>query len=286
MTESPVVTRRTFLASAAAVALAGPEFRRGPARAPQAPDAIRLGVASYSLRNFPRADAIRMITALKTPFVNIKSVHLAYDAGTDAITAARAEFTAAGLQIVGGGTITFDKDTDDGVEAYFRYAKAAGMPLIVAACEPTLLPRIERFAIRYDIKVALHNHGPEDKVFPSPLDALRHVKSMDPRMGLCVDVGHTVRIGTDVVSALATAGPRVLDMHMKDLRDLRDINSQCVVGEGAMPIPAIFAQLRAIGYGGYVNLEYEIEADNPLPGMRQSFAYMRGVLAESARRRG
>jgi hypothetical protein len=32
-------------------------------------------------------------------------------------------------------------------------------------------------------------------------------------------------------------------------------------------------------YAGYVNLEYEIDADDPLPGMKQSFAYMRGVLA-------
>jgi hypothetical protein len=26
-------------------------------------------------------------------------------------------------------------------------------------------------------------------------------------------------------------------------------------------------------------LEYEINADNPVPGMEKSFAYMRGVLA-------
>jgi sugar phosphate isomerase/epimerase len=102
---------------------------------------------------------------------------------------------------------------------------------------------------------------------------------MDPRMGLCIDIGHTVRTGTDVVRAIADAGPRLLDMHAKDLRDLRDASSQCIVGQGAMPIAAIFRQLEAIEYRGYVNLEYEIDADNPLPGMQQSFAYMRGVLA-------
>jgi hypothetical protein len=33
-----------------------------------------------------------------------------------------------------------------------------------------------------------------------------------------------------------------------------------------------------MGYDGYVNLEYEIDADDPVPGMQRSFAYMRGVL--------
>jgi sugar phosphate isomerase/epimerase len=102
---------------------------------------------------------------------------------------------------------------------------------------------------------------------------------MDPRVGLCVDLGHTARTGVDVVESLAEAGDRVLDIHMKDLRDLLDRASQCVVGEGAMPVPAIFRQLEAMGYTGHVNLEYEIDASNPLPGMRRSFAYMRGVLA-------
>jgi sugar phosphate isomerase/epimerase len=102
---------------------------------------------------------------------------------------------------------------------------------------------------------------------------------MDARMGLCIDVGHTVRTGTDVVRAVADSGPRLLDMHAKDLRDLKVAESQCIVGEGKIPIAEIFRQLDAMRYAGYVNLEYEIEPDNPLPGMKQSFAYMRGVLA-------
>jgi sugar phosphate isomerase/epimerase len=240
---------------------------------------LKLGVASYSLRNFPRAKAIEMTKALGTPYINFKSVHLAYDASPAEIAAARQEVEAAGLRIVGGGTITFETDTDDGVRKYFDYARAAGMPLIVGTCDPSVLPRIEKFVKQYNIKLAIHNHGPEDKVFRSPYDVLKAVKGMDPRMGLCVDLGHTVRTGTDVVRALADAGPRVLDMHAKDLRDLKVSESQCIVGEGKIPIVAIFRQLRSMRYPGYVNLEYEIDADDPLPGMKQSFAYMRGVLA-------
>jgi sugar phosphate isomerase/epimerase len=142
-----------------------------------------------------------------------------------------------------------------------------------------VLSRVEKFAKRYDIKVAIHNHGPEDPDFPSPYDALKAVKNMDSRMGLCIDVGHTVRTGTDVVKAAADAGPRLLDMHIKDLRDLKDKESQCIVGEGKIPIVALFRQLEKMRYAGYVNLEYEIDENDPMPGMKQSFAYMRGVLA-------
>jgi len=252
----------------------------GPLSVPErGNDALKLGVASYSLRNFPRAKAIEMVKALGTPYINLKSVHLPYELTPDDLAAARREIEAAGLQIVGGGTITFGKDTDDDVRRYFEYAKAAGMPVMVATADPAILPRVERFAKQYDIKVAIHNHGPEDKHFPSPYDVLKQVRTMDPRMGLCIDIGHTVRTGTDVVRAVADAGPRLLDMHAKDLRDLTAKGSQCVVGQGAIAIGAIFEQLQAMRYAGYVNLEYEIDPDDPLPGMQQSFAYMRGVLA-------
>jgi sugar phosphate isomerase/epimerase len=102
---------------------------------------------------------------------------------------------------------------------------------------------------------------------------------MDPRMGVCLDVGHTTRTGIDIIEAMNLSGDRLLDVHIKDLRDLKVKESQCIVGEGAMPIARIFEQLEKMSYPGYVNLEYEIDADNPLPGMKQSFAYMRGVLA-------
>ena len=240
---------------------------------------VKLGVASYSLRHFSRADAIKMTNALGTRYINLKSFHLPYESSPAEIAAARQEITAAGLEIVGGGTITFETDTDDGVRKYFEYAKAAGMPVIVCTGKPSVLPRVEKFVKQYGIKIAIHNHGPEDPDFPSPYDALKAVKGMDPRMGLCIDIGHTVRTGTDVVRAVADAGPRLLDMHAKDLRDLKDKDSQCIVGEGKIPIPELFSQLRAIRYGGYVNLEYEIDENDPLPGMKQSFAYMRGVLA-------
>lgn len=246
---------------------------------------MRLGVASYSLRKLSRAAAIAAVRELGTPYVNIKSFHLPYEATRAELLGGRREIEAAGLQIVGGGTITLQKDDDADIRSYFDYAKLCGMPLMVIAPTPETLPRIERFAKEYDIKVAVHNHGPEDPYFPGPRDVLPVVRTMDPRVGLCLDVGHTARTGVDVVEAVAEAGDRLLDMHMKDLADLAVKESQCIVGRGAMPVAAIFRQLERMSYRGFVNLEYEIDENAPLAGMRESFAYMRGVLAGMERAR-
>jgi len=272
--------RRTFLRIAALGAAGAALTKPGTAGAlAVAPSELKLGVASYSLRAFSRAQAIQMTKQLGVRYINLKSMHLPYESSPAEIAAARQEIAAAGLEIVGGGLITFETDTDDGVRKYFDYAKAAGMPVMVSTCKVSVLPRVEKFAKLYNIKVAIHNHGPEDGDFPSPYDVLKTAKGMDPRIGLCIDLGHTVRTGTDVVRAVVDAGPRLLDIHAKDLADLKVKESQCIVGEGNIPIAEVFRQLEAMRYSGYVNLEYEIDEKDPMPGMKQSFAYMRGVLA-------
>jgi sugar phosphate isomerase/epimerase len=125
----------------------------------------------------------------------------------------------------------------------------------------------------------VHNHGTEDPLFPNPQAVLKIVKDMDPRMGCCVDIGHTVRTGVDIIETVREVGPRLLDMHTKDLADTLKRDSQVVVGDGKIPIPGLFKELIKMNYQGGVMLEYEIEEDNPFPGMQRSFSYMRGVLA-------
>lgn len=238
-----------------------------------------LGVASYSLREFSRSLAIKAMKQIGTPYINIKEFHLPYILPPEDLARGRAQFEKAGLKILGGGTITLQKNNAADVETMFKYAKGAGMPLIVAAPSAQTLALVEKAAIKYDIKVAIHNHGPEDKHFPTPQSVLKLVKNMDPRMGLCIDIGHTSRTGVDILESIVEAGPRLLDMHVKDLKDPMNKDSQVIVGQGKLPIVAIFKQLTKMNYSGGVMLEYEIDADNPVPGMMQSFAYMRGVLA-------
>jgi sugar phosphate isomerase/epimerase len=267
------LSRRGFFAGAAA--LAG--WNRLAAAAKDDSGGIRLGVATYSLRKFNRPQAISMIKDMGVTWCNVKEFHLPYKDTPEQLAAGLKEFAAAGLKVYGGGTISLVKDDDDDIRKYFDYAKNCKFGLMVIAPTHQSMPRVEKFVKEYNIKVAIHNHGPEDKHFPTPESALAVVKNMDPRCGLCVDLGHAARTGVDVVEQLRMAGSRLLDIHIKDLRDLKDKDSQCPVGQGKMPIAAIFKQLKKMKYPGVVALEYEIDADNPFAGMKESFDYMRKV---------
>jgi sugar phosphate isomerase/epimerase len=240
---------------------------------------IKLGIASYSFRKFSREQAIQMTKELGTPYLNVKDFHLKLSSTATEIEAAKREFDAAGITLVGCGNVSFEKDDESDIRRKFEYAKAAGFPLIVCAPTHTTLPKLEKYVREYNIKIAVHNHGPEDKNFPTPQSVLAAVKNLDPRCGLCMDLGHTSRTGVGLVSSIAEAGPRLLDMHIKDLADPMNKDSQVPVGDGKLPIPQVFTQLIKMNYQGCVNLEYEVQPDNPLPGMKKSFTYMRGVLS-------
>ncbi|MGA8594311.1 MAG: sugar phosphate isomerase/epimerase [Bryobacteraceae bacterium] len=275
-----MVTRREWAASVAGAAGALSLARPLSAQDYKIERAdIKLGVASYSFRKFSRAQAIQMTKELGTPYINIKSFHLPLDSTPEQIDQARKEFEDAGLIIVGGGTISLPKYDETQIRQAFEYGKRAGMPLLVVMPARDVLPKLGKFVEEYNIKIAVHNHGPEDKNFPTPQSALAIVKDMDPRCGLCIDVGHTARTGVDVVESIAEAGPRLLDMHVKDLKDFHAKDSQCDCGDGKMPFPAMFQQLVKMGYRGCSNLEYEIKENDPMPGMQRSMSYMRGVLA-------
>jgi sugar phosphate isomerase/epimerase len=212
--------------------------------------------------------------------LNAKDVkdHLPADPAAEAL--ALADYAAAGIKLHAAGAISFAKDDEEDIRGKFEYAQRAGIKVIVAGDPaPETLPRIEKFVREYDIRIAIHNHGPEDKHWPSPLDVLRAVKGMDSRIGCCIDLGHAARAGTDVVEAIHAAGARLFNIHIKDLTSFESKESQVAVGEGKMPVREIFKALAEIHYGGFVDLEYEIHADDPMPGVIESFAYMRGVLA-------
>jgi sugar phosphate isomerase/epimerase len=282
-------SRRDFIRSGALIAAACGASKmilalgQTPPSSDETP-AIRWGLASYTFRNFSRAQLIGFMKQLNVFALNAKDVkdHLPMDPQEEA--AALADYAAAGIKLHAAGAIYFakdkNKDEDADIRSKFEYCKRARIPVIVAGDPtPETLPRIEKFVKEYDIRIAIHNHGPEDKLWHSPLDVLKAVKGMDPRIGCCIDVGHTVRAGTDVVQAIHDAGPRLFNVHMKDLTNFESKESQVAVGDGIMPVRKMFEALIAIKYPGFVDLEYEIRPDDPMPGVIASFAYMRGVLA-------
>jgi sugar phosphate isomerase/epimerase len=279
------LSRRNFLRTGALAATAISArglLPSGAAAQSPAADAmpIKLGLASYTFRNFTRAQMIGYMKQLHVTELNCKDVkdHLPMDPTQEA--AALADYAAAGIHVHALGTLYFPKDEDDDIRSKFEYAKRAGVKVIVAGDPtPETLPRIEKFVKEYDIKFAIHNHGPEDKIWHSPLDVLKAVKNMDPRMGCCIDVGHCERAGTDPVAAIHAVGPRLFNLHAKDLTDFTSKESQVAVGEGKIDFRGIFEALIATKYKGFVDLEYEIHGDDPMPGVIASFSYLRGVLA-------
>jgi sugar phosphate isomerase/epimerase len=281
-------SRRTFLGAAASVAgLAAIGAKPASAEIEAEPWGIKLGIATYTFRSFDRAKCIEMLKAVQSPWVGVKDgVHFPFPATPEVLKQARAEFDAAGFKVVSVGNLGFPKDDPDDIRARFEYVKNLGLSQTV--CIPTRanIKTVAKFAQEYKIRLAIHNHGPEQKDFPSPQSVLEVIKDMDPLIGLCIDVGHTARTGVDVVESIALAGNRLYEMHVKDLRFFKDKTtgekaqaSQCDVGEGIMPFPAIFKQLKKMKFQGCVNLEYEINGKDPLPGTLRSVTYMRGVLA-------
>jgi sugar phosphate isomerase/epimerase len=267
-------SRRGFLLGAGALGLAPLRAEKGL----NSGDDIRLAVATYSLRGFQRDLAIKIIRDLNVRYASVKEFHLPYRDTPEQLAAARRKFDESGVEVVSGGVIYLMKDEDADMRRYFEYAKACRMPLMTIMPSAQTMPRIERFVKEYDIRVAIHNHGPEDRNFPTPESALLAVKDRDARCGICIDAGHAARAGADVVESIRAAGPRLFDMHIKDLRSIPK-GDGCPVGEGVLPITGIFKELKKMSYAGTVSLEYEIEEESPFTGMKASFAYMRGVLA-------
>ena len=235
-------------------------------------------MATYSLRAFSREQAINIVRQLGIKYVNVKSFHMPYYLSKEDLAAARAAFEKAGLEIVSGGNVSLQSEDESFIRRHLEYAKNAGMPTVVCAPTTTNLKLVEKHARDLDLKIAIHNHGPEDKYFPNGASVLKYVKDMDPRMGLCYDIGHACRTGADVVEELQAAGDRLHDIHIKDLTDFSDRGSQVAVGKGKIPVADIFMALKKMRYKGVVGLEYEIEPATPERGMDASFSYMRGLL--------
>lgn len=237
---------------------------------------LKLGLASYSLRKLSVDEVIGFCQQTQISNLTLKDMHL--PRAPEALAAAVKKYRDGGITITGVGVI-YMKNEPDKVRLDFEYAKAAGAPLIVAAPDIDALDLVEGLAKEFNMPVAIHNHGPEDKLYPGPSDVMKHIHKRDKRMGVCMDVGHTVRAGEDPVALVKKLGPRLFDLHVKDLKDKNDKGSQTESGKGVIDLVGLMAALMKARYGGQVGLEYEINPEDPLPGIRESLGYLRGVAA-------
>ena len=238
---------------------------------------LKLGLTSYTLRNFTLDEAIAMAKEAGVKYISLKEMHLPFTSTTAERQAARRKIEDAGLTLLGGGVIYMKNDERE-IRRYFEYAKDAGMPTIICSPEPDALGTVEGMVREYNIRIAIHNHGPGDKKYPSPLDVLRLVNARDARLGICMDVGHTVRIGQDPVEAIQQCAGRLYDFHIKDVTAATAQGKAIEVGRGVIDIPGVLRELIKVQYPYHLALEYEAKPAAPMAGMCESFGFIRGTL--------
>ncbi len=238
---------------------------------------FNLGVASYSLRNFTQEQALDMTLRCGVNRITFKSMHLPLDSDKETIEKAVALCKEKGVTLYGGGVIYMK--SKEQVDQAFEYAKAAEMEMIIGVPSHELLKYVEGKVQKYDIKLAIHNHGPGDKVYPSAESAYVLIKDMDKRMGLCIDIGHTKRIGRNPEQDLKDYFDRVFDVHIKDVTKAEKDGKTCIIGRGVIDFPSFLKAVKKLNYQGTLALEYEAEGKDPLPGMMESLGYVKGIIA-------
>ncbi|WP_423127586.1 sugar phosphate isomerase/epimerase family protein [Gaoshiqia sp. Z1-71] len=235
-----------------------------------------LGVASYTFRKFTIDETLAFMQKLEINNLSLKSFHLRLDASDEEIAQMVQKCKDAGINLYAGGVIYMT--SEDEVDQAFEYASKTGMKMIVGVPNHELLPYVENKVKAYDIKLAIHNHGPGDKLYPSAESAYLLIKEMDPRMGLCIDIGHTKRIDRDPSQDVKDFYDRVFDIHVKDVTRADHDGSTCEIGRGVIDLKTFLSDLIELEYDGIVAFEYEKDGDNPFAGFAESVGYVRGML--------
>ncbi|MDR0336195.1 MAG: sugar phosphate isomerase/epimerase [Planctomycetaceae bacterium] len=237
---------------------------------------FQLGLASYTTRKFDRTQTLAMSRRAGLKHICLKDFHLKLTSTNEECAAAAQECRQIGINLYAGGVIYMKKPED--VENAFRYAQACGMTTIVGVPEPAVLPIVEQHVQKTGIYVAIHNHGPGDKVYPTPESIIEKIQTLDQRIGLCVDIGHTARIGVDVAETFRKYKDRLFDCHFKDETEMNPKGQTCICGRGVLDLPHYLMTLKEIGYDRIVSFEYEADEKDPLPGLMESVGYIRGIL--------
>jgi inosose dehydratase len=282
------ISRRNLLKSGALAAAALPfasleslAEQAGTSPAPADPfRGLKIGVATYTVRELPIEEAIKGIQRVGLKYVSIKNVknHVDLTHTPEERKQRTQMFKDAGLIPLSVGNVGMKNDEAD-IRRAFEYARDVGVKVMVCAPPKDAVPLLDKFVKEFDIKLAIHNHGPEDKQFPSPYDVMSAVEKYDQRIGLCIDVGHTARAGVDPAESIIKCKDRLYDLHMKDIYALGNRNTPIESGRGILNQKAILAALLEINYQGLVGFEYEKDGKDPIPGLAESVGYIKGLLA-------
>lgn len=286
-----MLTRREVLKTAALGALAAPfagalggcstvpkaSAERGTAR-------FTLGLAGFTFAKLSIDEMIPVLQRLGLRSVSPYKSHIPWSDGTPAQCRALVQkFADAGIAVTSTGMIEI---TDD--EAAARRAldnvRGAGLKLFCARQKPTALPLLDKLVKEYDLRAAIHNHGPTED-FPTGLTVWNAIQPFDTRIGLCLDIAHGFRAGEDPVATARLARPRIYQVHLRDTAarggEIKD-PAATVVGQGAVDVRGVIAVLLKTNYDGLADFEYEKKEDDRVPGLAESIGYVRGLIAALA----
>jgi len=237
---------------------------------------LTLGLASYSTRKFSLDETLAMANRLNLKHIALKSMHMPLESSEEDIKTITAKFDDAGISLYGAGVIYMK--TAQEVEDAFRYAKAAKIKVIIGVPNHDLLHLVEMKVKETNIKLAIHNHGPGDEVYPTPEVVYNKIKMLDSRIGLCIDVGHVQRLGLDPVKNIKKYADRLYDVHLKDVDKSEADGKSVEFGRGVLDIPAVLKALKGIKYTGVMAMEFEKDTDDVFAGLAECVGYVNGSL--------
>lgn len=248
-----------------------------PVSVDKAKNTFTLGMAGYTFLQYNVEKTIEIMKRVGVTNLSLKDFHMPMNSTQEQINAVLAKFKAAGINVYTVGVIYMK--TQESVDQAFEYAKMAGVKLIIGAPNYELLPYVEKKIKSYDFRLAIHNHGPDNPLYPNATDIWDHVKDLDPRIGICIDIGHTTRDGQDPSVDLMRYKSRIFDIHIKDVDKAAKEGTTVEMGRGIIDIPKVVATLRKIKYSGSCSLEFEKDMKDSLAGIAESIGYWKGVTA-------
>jgi len=237
---------------------------------------LTLGLASYTTRKYSLDETLAMAGRLNIQQIALKSMHLPLESSDEEIQRTIKKVEEAGAHAYGAGVVYMKSSTE--VENAFRYAKAAQMEMIIGVPSHDLLSLVDQKVKETNIMLAIHNHGPGDDVYPTPEVVYSKIKSLDKRIGLCMDIGHVQRLGLDPVENIRKYADRLLDLHLKDVSSATAEGRSVELGRGVINIPAVIDALKEINYTGVMALEFEKDGDDVLPGLSECVGYAHGIM--------
>ncbi|MBT5063751.1 MAG: sugar phosphate isomerase/epimerase [Verrucomicrobia bacterium] len=239
-----------------------------------------MGIQSYSLRAFGIDGALEKIEELELHFVELFRMHYPPIPDPLKIAEMNAKLRKHDLSISAHGVQSFTKDHQKN-KAFFEFAKKAGIRNISANPEKDSFESLNRLVAEYDIRIAIHNHGP-GALYDAPLDALKAVAGYDKRIGFCADLGHYIRSGVDPVEVIYQLGDRLYGVHLKDFAEQKKKTEGVIIGRGHLDVEGVFKALKKIGFpaDGALSLEYEENPKDPMEDIRACL----NVAAEAAQR--